>query len=198
MTSPPVSASVPPASLGPSAPSPTGQISALFDRTGLHHPILVLEQPALRATSTPTGSGSTRDQVGLRWGKSGKQAQQAQEVIPNEPASKKAAIEELRRSRNAGLAASPPPPPSSHPGPLSPLSSGDTHGAVSGQIKCLFTSLAAKLKSRELMAGIRKAERLASQCKYQNAEHRARAAELHLQIARTQQMAPSSDGTSVI
>ena len=61
-----------------------------------------------------------------------------------------------------------------------------------------ITSLAAKLKSRELMAGIRKAERLASQCKYQNAEHRARAAELHLQIARTQQMAPSSDGTSVI
>ena len=168
--------------------------------TGLHHPILELEQPALRApTGTMVSDLAKRKQVASqRWGKSGKQAQQAQEVIPEEPASKKAAIEELRRSRNAGLAASPPPPPSSHPGPLSPLSSGDTHGAVSGQIKCLFTSLAAKLNSRESMAGIRKAERLASQCKYQNAEHRARAAELHLQIARTQQMAPSSDGTSVI
>ena len=167
--------------------------------TGLHNPILLLEQPALRApTGTMVYVAQLKQSKGQGWGKSGKQAQQAQEEIPNEPASKKATIEELRRTCNAGLAASPPPPPSSHPGPLSPLSSVDTHGAFSGQIKCLFTSLAAKLNSRELMAGIWKAERLASQCKYQNAEHRARAAELHLQIARTQQMAPSSDGTSVI
>ena len=121
--------------------------------TGLHHPILELEQPA---RSAPTGTmvsgiAKLKQSKGLRWGKSSKQAQQAQEVIPEEPASKKAAIEELRRSHNAGRAASPPPPPSSHPGPLSPLSSVDTHGAFSDPIECLFTALAAKRDSREFV-----------------------------------------------